>query len=197
MERDLFVVLLTSLSINKVTMKRIVVLLLMILLIRLTGLAQGFEKPPEGKAIIHIVFGESPGSNVVLYLGDSLIGGFGSNQYTSLIVDPGSHKLMAWNDGLALLEAEVAANGIYMVLLEGTHNDNAFPIRFIPVKDGSTRFWQLKRMIGAKPPSQGNRGAPVNYNDQNFDEVVPARVSHLAEDMDVGKRHFEVPPISH
>lgn len=178
-------------------MKRIVVLLLMILLIRLTGLAQGFEKPPVGKANVYIVFDESPGSDVLLFLGDSLIGGFGNNQYTSLIVAPGSHKLTAWNDGLALLEAEVAANGIYMVLLAGNHNGNAVPIRFIPVKDGSARFWELKRMIGAKPPSHGNRVAPVNNNDQNFDEVVPARVSHLAKDMDVGKRRFEVPPISH
>ena len=180
-------------------MKRIVVLLLMILLIRLTGLAQGFEKPPGGKAIVYFVFSESlPAGNAVLYIGDSLIGGFVRNEYTSVVVEPGHHIFKVLNTDPAWMEAEVAVNRTYLVLVEKSPEDNAFPMRFNPVKDGSTRFWRLKKLISAKPPSNGIRGASVNSNDQKFFVEVPAlRASHLAKDMDVGKRHLEVPPISH
>lgn len=178
-------------------MKRIVVLLVMILLIRLTGLAQGFVKPPYGKAIIHIVFGEPlTGDGVHLYLGDSLIGSFMRNEYTSLVVEPGHHTFKARNEGAALMEAEVAANRIYMVLVEKAFDDNAFSIRFTPVKDGTPRFRNLKRLISGNAPSQADRG--MDKNDHAIGEEVPAaKISHLSKDMDVGRNHFEIPPISH
>ena len=180
-------------------MKRIVVLLLMILLVRLTGSAQGFVEPPHEKAIINIVFDERlTGSSIRLYLDDSLTGSFVSNEYTSLVVEPGHHTFKAVNEDLALMEAEVAANRIYLVLVEGSYDDNAISIRFTPVKDGTPRFWRLKRLISASPPSPGNRDRGVKGKVQTFGEEVPAaRISHLSKDMDVGRRHFEVPPISH
>lgn len=180
-------------------MKRIVVLLLMILLIRLAGLAQGFEKPPAGKAIIHLVFGETlTGDDVHVYLEDSLIGRFIGNEYISLLVGPGYHNLKARTEDQALMEAEVAANRIYLVLLERSHGSNGSTIRFNPVKDGTPRFLQLKHLISANPPSQASRDGGMNGKDKTPDKAISTTwTSHLSKDMDVGRSEFKVPPISH
>jgi hypothetical protein len=191
-------------------MKRIALILVMLLMIRWSGQTQGLEKPPDGKAVLYFAFDSSiPSEKILLFAGEALIGNFKNGDYARVIVDPGHHVFWAWNTESAWMEADVAAHRVYLVVVEGIRERNGTTIRMTPVKDGTTRFWQLQRMIRRFGPADNafqlgpdeiyqlkQLGSTSIASFRNGD-VKRSGISFLPPDMEVGKVHFEVPPISH
>jgi hypothetical protein len=190
-------------------MKRILVLLILILMIRLLGFTQPIESPPEGKSIIYFYFDPSLSSGETrLFKEQSFVGSFPAGSYASVVLEPGDELFWTDRNGSSWMEANVAANKRYLVVVESSGQSDAATIRLTPLRDGSPRYWSIWQLLRRQDPLDSSTSRPGSEGDMKTiissawsayrDKKIPVvQISTLAADENVGNSRFAVPPISH
>lgn len=192
-------------------MKPIYLTILMTFLTQLPGHSQGLITPPEGKAVVHFVIDTSAEAkdSVLLFHGEYYLGEYRKSDQTHVIIEPGTHLFWGWRKQSVWLEAEVAANKTYIVLIDETPDTDGLPIEFTPVRDGTARYRRVLKVIGQNSPVKAGREIISEFPGY-IEELITSsmqeyaghtvngsRISRLSADMEVGKLPFKVPPISH
>jgi len=132
------------------------VFVLMTLLSCQSVFAQGFQPPAEGKAVVYFARVSSYGYAVSFeyFHNDEYIGVFKGKNYMRYECDPGKHLFWASSENKEFIEADLAAGGTYIVMVNIEMGAWKARVGLSPITDKNTEeFTRAKELIFSEPPS--------------------------------------------
>ena len=119
-----------------------------------TLFAQGFQPPPEGKAVVYFTRLSSAGFAIGFdfYDGESYIGSFAGRNYLRHETDPGEHLFWASSENFDFLTAELEPNGIYVVVVDVEMGIAVARVGLSPIDGKHRLFAKAKKLVDKKGP---------------------------------------------
>jgi len=118
--------------------------------------AQGFQPPAEGKAVVYFTRVSSYGYAVSFeyFHNDEYIGVFKGKNYMRYECEPGKHLFWASSENKEFIEADLAAGGTYIVMVNIEMGAWKARVGLSPITDKNTEeFTRAKDLIFSEPPS--------------------------------------------
>lgn len=132
-------------------------------------LAQGFEPPSEGKAVVYFVRVSKLGGliNFRFFHNDKYIGRFNAQKYMRYECDPGEHLFWAKSENRSFMTATLEAGKIYVVEVMPMMGGLKAGVKLSPVdfSNPPKEKWMEKmhKLINKKPPQ--------SFSDEELDDM--------------------------
>jgi hypothetical protein len=117
-------------------------------------IAQGFQPPSPGKAVVYFVRASNYGYKIPFehFFQDKYIGTLPGKNYLRYECDPGEHLFWANSEIKEFVTADLKANETYVVLTNVVMGAFKARVGFDPIYCTDKRFEVVKEMINSKPP---------------------------------------------
>ena len=156
--------------------KILVLLLFLALAFSAPVVAQGFQPPAEGKAVVYFtrVSGYGGGSSFEYFHNDRYIGVFKKKNYMRYELDPGEHLLWISSEKKEFLTADLREGGSYIVIIDIIMGFAKARVGATPITvDDTEKFERARDLIMSK--------APVVTPDEKIEKMNEKLADFIAE----------------
>jgi len=156
--------------------KILVLLLFLALAFSAPVVAQGFQPPAEGKAVVYFtrVSGYGGGSSFEYFHNDRYIGVFKKKNYMRYELDPGEHLLWISSENKEFLTADLREGGSYIVIIDIIMGFAKARVGATPITvDDTEKFERARDLIMSK--------APVVTPDEKIEKMNEKLADFIAE----------------
>ncbi len=116
--------------------------------------AQGFQPPAPGKAVVYFtrVTGMGFAISFEFFHQDKYIGAFKGQNYMRYELDPGQQLLWASSENKEFVACDLKEGGTYIILVDVIMGAMKARVGFNPIASSDDRFQRAKELINSKPP---------------------------------------------
>ncbi len=116
--------------------------------------AQGFQPPAPGKAVVYFtrVTGMGFAISFEFFHQDKYIGAFKGQNYMRYELDPGQQLLWASSENKEFVACDLKEGGTYIILVDVIMGAMKARVGFNPIASSDERFQRAKELINSKAP---------------------------------------------